>query len=535
MPMQLPQREKDIRMAFLSALLGVPHGVFSPGTAPEAAAHVEMQKADPEFYRKFAYWYFQTSKLRMKDHNVLFCTTLFKSSSHIDRKLGKYLLMQLRPHEVHRVHDGVKRRGPVDDLPDEPLVMGETPVGVPRSLKTAIIAYLTILSERDLDYHSVRSRRELQDLIRISHINPQRLPGRKAQILAWILDKGPPLKDTMGAVFERVREEQDPIRMADLIRSHRIPYVMITGVLKNQADNSTVQVAQFETMTLIETINHIEMFHRSGLLEQPEFRNRLIAKITNPEMIQRSRLLPFRPLKLYRSHSEFPKDIRDALMSYADLAFLNIPDIVGDTLVLVDKSGSMTGILIELGVLVSAAIAGKVEGTLIARAFDDRCYNIDLPENLTVSEIYRLIHSIQASGMTSIEVALQPAMENAENYDNIVVVTDEEENTEPFFTPLLQKYRNTVNRDVRIMIVSTHAPEDEIGGGGEVLISRRLQDAGEPFLRFCLSRSRDRRRRRGWRIRGPDIVGLEFLFELMRFWNRYDLISEIMATELPAL
>ncbi len=195
----------------------------------------------------------------------------------------------------------------------------------------------------------------------------------------------------------------------------------------------------------------------------------------------------------------------------------------------------MTGILIEIGLLVSAAIAGKVQGFLKVRAFNDRSYDIDLPEELTVSEIYRLINSILASGMTSIGAALQPAVENAECYDNIVVVTDEEENTEPFFIPLLKKYKTTVNRDVRVIIVSIHAPEDESGVGGEVLVSRRLQEAGEPFLRYCLSRSRDRSRRQGWRARGPDIVGLEFIFQLLRFWNRYELISEIMATELPSL
>lgn len=532
MSIRLPQREKDIRMEFLSALLGVPHGVFSPGTAPEAATHVKMQKADPEFYRKFAFWYFQTSKLRMKDHNVLFCTTLFKSNSSIDRKLGKRLLMRLRPHEVHRVHDGVKRRGPVDDLPDEPLVKGETPVGAPRSLKTAIITYLTSLSERDLNYHSVRSRRELRDLIRVCHINPQRLPERKARILAWILEKESPLENTMGNVYERLVEEQDPIKMADLIKTYKIPYVMTTGTLKGQARNPVIQAAQFESMTLTETINHIQMFYGSSLLDQPEFRKRLINRITNPEIVRRSRLLPFRPLKLYRTHPNFPQKVRLALMVCTNFAFENVPSIMGDTYVLVDRSSSMTGILIEIGLLVSAAIAGKVQGILKVRAFNDRSYDIDLPEELTVSEIYRLINSILASGMTSIGAALQPAMENAECYDNIVVVTDEEENTEPFFTPLLKKYKATVNRDVRVIIVSTHAPEDESGGGGEVLVSRRLKEAGEPFLRYCLSRSRDRKRKRGWRTRGPDIVGLEFLFQLLRFWNRYELITEIMKLEI---
>jgi len=365
------------------------------------------------------------------------------------------------------------------------------------------------------------------------------LPERKARILGWILEKEPPLEGTMGAVFERLVAEEDPIKMADVISTHKIPYVMTTGALKGKARDPAVQAAQFATMTLAETVNHIEMFYRSGLLEHPEFRNRLIAKITSPKIVRRSRLLPFRPLKLYRSHTEFPQDIRDALMTCTDLAFSNIPDIVGDTLVLVDKSGSMTGILIELGLLVSAAIAGKVQGSLKVRAFDDRSHDIELPEEITVSEIYRLINSIQASGMTSIGSALQAALEPSnqstlERYDNIIVVTDEEENTEPFFTPLLQRYRDTVNRDVRFIIVSTHAHTDEMGSGGEILVSRRLREVGEPFLRYCLARSRYGTQRRQRRARGPDIVGLEFLFQLMRFWNRHEIITEIINTELPS-
>jgi len=71
--------------------------------------------------------------------------------------------------------------------------------------------------------------------------------------------------------------------------------------------------------------------------------NVVASKLTNPELVAKSKQLPFRFLSAFKAlPANTPQILFDAISTAADLAVDNVPTLEGETLVLVDCSGSMS-------------------------------------------------------------------------------------------------------------------------------------------------------------------------------------------------
>jgi hypothetical protein len=155
--------------------------------------------------------------------------------------------------------------------------------------------------------------------------------------------------------------------------------------------------------------------------------------------------------------------------------------IARPTALLIDKSGSMS-LAIELGKRLGALLAAVADRELYVYAFDTIAYPVEAagPE---LAAWERALTGITAGGGTSVGVAVEMLRRKKQYVEQLVVVTDEEENGDPRFVPTLLKYREELKADPAICFVKTPGAktqlEDECRKAG--LVADAYQFAGDYY------------------------------------------------------
>lgn len=122
-------------------------------------------------------------------------------------------------------------------------------------------------------------------------------------------------------------------------------------------------------------------------------RNKVIDKITNPKIVAKSRMFPFRFLSAFQNTNSL--HFQAALEEALNHSVQNIPELTGRTLILVDTSGSMSagvsnhsnmsraGLAALFGAILANRNAGKVDLVMFA----DYSKSIDVPRGGSVLKI----------------------------------------------------------------------------------------------------------------------------------------------------
>src|SRR5262249_11720604 len=123
------------------------------------------------------------------------------------------------------------------------------------------------------------------------------------------------------------------------------------------------------------------------------------------------------------------------------------------TALLIDKSGSMQ-VAIELGKQIGALVSAVCEKELYVYAFDTMAYPVERAGN-GLADWERALEGITAGGGTSCGVAVEFLRRKKQYVEQIIMVTDEDENTAPSFVEALKKYREEVKADPNVCFVRT--------------------------------------------------------------------------------
>src|SRR5262249_29615739 len=142
-------------------------------------------------------------------------------------------------------------------------------------------------------------------------------------------------------------------------------------------------------------------------------------------------------------------------------------------------------------------------------AFDTMAYPIERAgEDLAAWE--KALHGITAGGGTSCGAPLVSMMRKRQYVDQIIMVTDEGENTAPLFVATLAKYRETVKADPTVCFVRTpHAGN---------LLEEQCRRTGVAFDAFQFN---------------GDYYALPNLVPLLSRPSKLELLMEIMDYPLP--
>jgi hypothetical protein len=160
-----------------------------------------------------------------------------------------------------------------------------------------------------------------------------------------------------------------------------------------------------------------------NIIEQaPEVISEALETLTNEAMIKKSLVLPFRYLTAFEEIQKMNdgKIVRDVLMALnkaVDIATSNVPKFDGETLVVLDVSGSMDGKPAKIGSLFSAVLIKSNNADFMVFSDDARYVNVN-PMDSTITIANSIRYSIGGTNFHSIFQTVN------KKYDRIIILSD---------------------------------------------------------------------------------------------------------------
>lgn len=204
----------------------------------------------------------------------------------------------------------------------------------------------------------------------------------------------------------------------------------------NRVDKGQLWDALIPTMSVMATIRNLRNFDGAGI--SPESEARVIAKLTDPQQIARSRQFPFR---FYAAYLATKDSLRwsHPLEKALSHSLANVPALAGRTLVLVDQSPSMWpgyGMKMVRSDMVNADLAKLFGSALALRAekadlvqYGGTSAAIPFRKGDSVLRTmgkFREINATDTVGAIARHLRLGTHAGQREAHDRIVIVTDEQ-------------------------------------------------------------------------------------------------------------
>jgi len=457
--------EQDIRLTLLNTLLTTPHR----NLAAIYPIHKQMIEQDPRFYVQVAAWYADHGDVR--DHKEMFVINLCLSSFEGHRDVGLALLRELPPYEVARVVDfikgqevarpaekdtdkgkqrGKKAKAEVKSAEQEQAKKAKKPkarekvglfVNVPRSMRTEIQRYLREREQdaRRLDSALLHGRQAMKRLYAGLHIQP----SERAQ--KTLFDNEPPEDSQLYAIKQIVRAS-NPAEQARAIAEHRIPYRVAASLIKEMTP--MVLAALIDVMTPQEVINNIGSLKKHGAFENEEVKKLVERKL---EAAKGDKRVSAYKAKVAIEAAGVSGELAEKLDEITETQVKAKGRINRPTALIIDKSGSMN-VAIEVGRQLGAMISAICESDLYAYAFDTMPYPITV-KGSALADWEKALAGIHASGGTSCGVAIEWMRKKGQRVEQIIMVTDEGENTAPLFKDAYEAYGKTLNTRPDVIFV----------------------------------------------------------------------------------
>lgn len=473
--------EHDIRVQILNSFLTTPHRKLDE----LAPLHADALARDPLFYGHLAPWYFEKGEVR--DHKTLFVAHLATCEYSEFREVAWVLLQGLAPYEVARVLDHAKR------------VIGK----VPRSLKSAIVHYLETRENnpRQFDGAAMRARHDLKHLYASLRLKP----GPRAQ--AILFDEQPP-EDSPLAALKKLAKAESAEEQAEIIVTHKIPYTTAVGALKHITP--ALLVALINAMSPQEVINNMASLKRRGAMEHAEVKVLIEAKLAEAKTDKRVSTMK---AKKAVEVAQLDAETEHKLTAITDQRVADKVEIKRPTALFVDKSGSMTQ-AIEVAKQLAALVSAVITAEFRVYAFDTAAFEIKAAigegKRPALSDWEKAFKFIKADGGTSIGVALAKMLKERVYVESLVLVTDEGENTAPFFRDAWTEYVKEMQVAPSIIIVKV--------GGSHLPFEKGLRERGIEMMGYEF---------------GGDLYSLPNLLPLLSMPSRSELVDLILGYELP--
>lgn len=209
----------------------------------------------------------------------------------------------------------------------------------------------------------------------------------------------------------------------DVIRKAALTHEVIAGAIGTiPADVWETLVPEMGYMALRMNLRRIEASGASRALIAT-----INERLSDVEEAAKSRTMP---VAFYAAYKNAPLAFAAALQDAANASLENVPALKGRTLVLLDRSGSMSGILSTKSSLTcqdtanvfAAALALRGENVRVV-AFDNHMEDV----NVSGTDLLRVVDQMPAPrGGTYTPEAIRWAHEGGRQYDRIVILTDEQ-------------------------------------------------------------------------------------------------------------
>lgn len=154
------------------------------------------------------------------------------------------------------------------------------------------------------------------------------------------------------AAYEALKHTTDVKEQIALIQEGKLPYEVVTGVVKPNREIWNAVLYQMPIFALLRSLNTLD---RAGVLD--ENREYITSVLNDPERLAKSKILPFRFVTAFEEVGK--AWVRDVLRQAVEITFDNLPEIPGKTAVFLDVSGSMEGNYLRIGSVFALALYKK--------------------------------------------------------------------------------------------------------------------------------------------------------------------------------
>lgn len=334
-----------------------------------------------------------------------------------------------------QVVDGVLQRA---DEPGELLAYWTATYGraVPKPVKRGVADAATRLYDERalLKYDSDARGFRFADVLELVHPSPR--ADWQGALFKYAIDRrhnrDEPIPVELSTLVQRMVLMQMPVEQrraflavegtSDVLRAAGMTWESLAGWLQGPMDAQAWQTI-IPSMGYMALLRNLRNFDEAGVPDSVA--QTVAAKLADPEQVARSRQLPMRFLSAYKAAPSlrWSYPLEQALGH----SLRNVPELGGRTLVLVDRSASMSDRLSARSDL-SRADAAAIFGTALAL----RCSSADLvqfgshsePVKFTAGEsVLRVLERFGGMGGTN---TAQAVRSHYRAHDRVVIVTDEQ-------------------------------------------------------------------------------------------------------------
>lgn len=377
-------------------IMQTPHGDLTR----TLQVHEGVRNRNPLFYVKFAAWYIENGTVR--DHKVAFLRTLFNSEQSELREAA-WMLLQKVPFELlYRV---------VDEK-------------YPRTLRSAVIHRLANENPGTLRFQLLRAAKHLKTLVKRLHIPTSKSENENLQVIGReLFSKNPELR----AVFKQLRQTENPEEISRILRRTRIPSYVAVSALKVRTPR--IMKVLIENMTPSELLQSLNTLGRMKVL-QPNL-DLIIQKIEKAITDKRISAMRIHRIRKHLDPTLVPSKIFDLLSQVTVKKIKRISKIKGKVSIHVDGSGSMT---------TAIPIARQLATTLsVACQTPPTVYVASVTPSVVKPQVYnaegweKAFSLVRAEGGTPLGAGLALMKKLGDECDTLILITDEGENTPPYF------------------------------------------------------------------------------------------------------
>ncbi|GFZ96438.1 hypothetical protein GCM10008018_48510 [Paenibacillus marchantiophytorum] len=229
------------------------------------------------------------------------------------------------------------------------------------------------------------------------------------------------------------------------IEKGKLSYETVTGAIK---PSKAVWCALLYQMPTFAILRHLNTLVRSGVLEDKQHLDYINSRLTDQKALRKAKILPFRFATAFQQ-VEHPV-LRDTLRESVDLTFDNLPEIGEMTAIFLDISGSMQGKYLEIGSVFALALYKKTQGNSLFWLFDTEVTDAKPSRR---DSILGQAERIRAYGGTDTGAPIRKLIEQQTKVDQIIIITDEQQNSGSAFYEQLMIYRSQINRDAKAFII----------------------------------------------------------------------------------
>lgn len=236
------------------------------------------------------------------------------------------------------------------------------------------------------------------------------------------------------ALRHNVRRDPETLLDSETLRNAGMTWEAALSLAGDRLDKARLWEALIPTMGLMALARNLRNFDEASVSD--EFAQRVCARFTDAEEVARSRMFPFRWWAAYKHAPSLRWG--HALEQVLGHSLVNVPQLTGATLILVDRSPSMFPgyhfstpgqsdiTLAEQAAVFGAALALRAEKPTLVE-FGGQSREVPVPKG---GSIMRLINSFGQIDGTDIPTAVK---KHWRAHDRIVIVTDEQ--TQPGWLP----------------------------------------------------------------------------------------------------